>query len=168
MTINFNGGATQEFPAKILQIVQSTFTSTTTTNSTSYVDTGLSVSITPQSTSSKVLLICSFNFGQTKNPAGTQDNMKQFSLFRGSTNVAPANGRFFAQQNENDSSIDFNEQVETSAITFLDTPSTTSSTTYKLRMQTDTTVVTIMFNSRSHGGGDHKGVCSLIAMEVGS
>lgn len=167
MAINFNGGATQEFPAKILQIVQSTFTSTTTTNSTSYVDTGLSVSITPQATSSKVLLICSFNFGQNRSGAGTQDHMKQFSLFRGSTNVAPANGRFFAQQNEDGDSIDWNEQVETSALTFLDTPSTTSSTTYKLRMQTDTTSVTIMFNSRAHGSGDHKGVCSLIAMEVG-
>ena len=42
---------------RVVQIVQSIFNSSTSTNSTSFVTTGHSVSITPSSTSSKILLL---------------------------------------------------------------------------------------------------------------
>ena len=68
---------------KILQVVQTTKTDTFTTASTSYVDlTGLSVAITPSSTSSKVLVMTSTN---CSNVSGGYNTM--IKLVRGSTDV---------------------------------------------------------------------------------
>ena len=45
---------------KVLQVVQTVKTNTETSSSGSYVDSGLSVTITPSSTSSKILLLLVF------------------------------------------------------------------------------------------------------------
>ena len=166
MPINFPEG-TQNLPSKIVQVVQSTVTSSSTsTNSSSYVDTGLSVSITPSASDSKVFIMCSFLFGQSKSPTSTQNNMKSFTLYRGSTDIAPGNSRFFAHQDETSGNINWDEQTQVCALNYLDSPSTTSSTTYKLRMKVDATQTTIRFNSRGYANGDHAGSCVMIAMEV--
>ena len=163
MGINFPEG-TQNLPSRIGQVVQNHYQNSSTTNSSSFVDTGLNVSITPRSSSHKVLVIASFLFGQTKNPSQNQDNMKTFTLYRGSTNIAPAHSRFFSHQNEGAGSMDFNEQTQVATIVFLDSPNTTSSTNYKLRMQVDSTNCTIMFNRR--GVGDNTGCSTITCIEV--
>ena len=45
---------------KVLQVVNTTSSSQRTTNSTSFADSGLAVSITPSATSSKILIILPF------------------------------------------------------------------------------------------------------------
>ncbi|MEE3228804.1 MAG: hypothetical protein VX237_06860, partial [Chloroflexota bacterium] len=47
---------------KILQVVSSNLTTQMTSTSTSYVDTGLTATITPSATSSKVLVLCNVCF----------------------------------------------------------------------------------------------------------
>jgi len=107
----------------VLQVVEGTRTDGANTTSASYVDAGLSAAITPSSSSSKVLVIVAVGLGNTS--AATNNNVR---ILRDSTEVRSfsrvsfqANGHVSAHQ----------------AFTVLDSPSTTSSTTYKLQYMTD-------------------------------
>ena len=166
MAINFPEGI-QSLPSKIVQVVQATSTTKTTVAAASFTTTGLEVTITPTSNTSKVLILSSFIFGQAKSVNANQDNMKYFTLYRGSTNLAPGNSRFYAHQNEVGSTCNFDEQTQIGSIHFLDSPATTSATTYKLMCSNDNpSQVTIHFNGR--GINDNIGSSTMIAMEVES
>ena len=75
MAINFPEGI-QSLPSKIVQVVQATSTTKTTVAASSFTTTGLEVTITPTSSTSKVLILSSFFFGQIKSVNANQDNMK--------------------------------------------------------------------------------------------
>jgi hypothetical protein len=149
----------------ILQVVQSTYTGTASTNSQSFQNTGLEVAITPSSASSKILLVTSFFFGQIRSPSLTQNNMKVFTIYRDAINIAPGN-QFLQHQDQDGSSINWAEQTSDAAITYLDTPSTTSAITYRLKMNTDAIQTTCYFNRRALGGGSNPGCAVMVAMEV--
>ena len=157
-------------PGTILQVVQGTFGTKVTSASSSYVATGLSVSITPKASTSKVLISASFMFSQTKSSAAPQDNLKDFTIFRDSTNIAPHNSRFFSFQNSWGANIasgtaGYGEQCQQCYFEFLDSPSTTSAITYTLRYLNDNpSETTIVFNSRGHG--TNNGSCIMTAKEV--
>ena len=109
----------------VLQVVQGSTQTGTTTSSTSYVATSLSATITPQSTSSKVLCIAS---GRINNSASGGADL---TIFRDSTNTCPtANARlvnnYFDRNGNNNNYAGF---------TVLDSPSTTSATTYEVRLR---------------------------------
>ena len=115
----------------ILQIVSTTKTDTFSTTSTSYVDvTGLSVSITPTSATSKVYIHC------TTTGAGTSGtNIAYLQLVRDSTALAlgdVAGSRSVATSGF--AALGTNNQSN-SAMAYLDSPATTSATTYKLQMR---------------------------------
>jgi len=177
ITLNATGDSTLTLPdsdgtldrleraGNILQVVQSAYTGTATTNLQSFQNTGLEVAITPSSSSSKILLVTSFFFGQNRNPNSTQNNMKVFTIYRDNINIAPGN-QFLQHQDQDGSSINWQEQTSDCAITYLDTPSTTSAITYRLKMKTDASQVTIHFNRRAHGGGGNPGCAVMVAMEV--
>lgn len=149
----------------VLQVVQSTYTSSTTIASGTDVSTGHTLSITPSSTSSKILIRYSFNWGQKKSVNDTQDNMKRWTIYRNSTNLAPANSYFFQHQNQAGTAIDFDEQTAESVIEYLDSPNTTSAVTYALYGSNDNpSQVTMHYNRR--GLGAQLGVCVAIAMEI--
>jgi len=101
-------------------------------SNSSYVDTGLSVTITPASSSSKFLILIN-GIGST-----SSDNSGQgvFRLVRGSTTVA--NQKVIADNNnQNGNAFAVVEgQRERYPVTtaLFDEPSTTSSITYKLRV----------------------------------
>ena len=101
---------------------------------TSYTQVpGLSVNITPSSTSSKILLMCTYNIG------GSSSTQAYSALFRDSTQIAlgDANGsrnRASTQQIENQTN-----EITSSGITFLDSPNTTSQITYGIREKTQGT-----------------------------
>ena len=157
-------------PGTILQVVQGTFGNKVTSASSSYVATGLSVSITPKASTSKILLTTSFMFSQTKSSAAPQDNLKDFTLYRDSTNIAPHNSNFFRFQNSWGANISggtagYGEQCQQCSFSFLDSPSTTSAITYTIQYRNDNpSETTIVFNSRGHGS--EKGSCILTAQEV--
>jgi len=115
---------------KVLQIVSTVKTDTFATNpSSTYIDvTGLSVSITPSSASNKILIQISIS-GSGK----TAVNIAHFRLVRGSTAIylgdsAGNRATGFATAIDSDA----NSQEHVSGV-FLDSPSTTSSTTYKIQ-----------------------------------
>ena len=143
----------------IIQVVQTTKTDTFTTTSTSFTDiTGMSVSITPSSTSNKILISVDINYG------GGNFNF-YCNLLRGSTILnAPSSGN-------NPCTVSLcgitntTYQILNSSIFFLDSPSTTSSTTYKLQIDCQGDE---FFLNRSKRNGSADSVCSstISAMEV--
>ena len=111
---------------KVGQVVQTVKTDVFSTTSSSLVDvTGLTASITPSATSSKVLVTLNLNIGSTDNTA--------VALFRGSTQIAlgDASGsksRSFA------SSAYINTTTQMPSNTnFLDSPNSSSAVTYKVQ-----------------------------------
>lgn len=113
----------------VLQVVQATYSTTTTisnTNTSNYYQSGHSVSITPSSTSSKILVIAQGTYGG--NTGGTGINIK---IFRNS-GTATTYTSYIQGYLNNITYISY-QQIPFTLIT-LDSPSTTSATTYQTWM----------------------------------
>ena len=116
----------------VLQVVSTTKTDIISTSSSSLVDiTGMSASITPSSTSNKVLI--KVMLGQTGVSVANADY--RFQLVRTSTNIGVSTGGSIGNYTVSMYPAD-SAKGEYIGICFLDSPSTTSSTTYKLQMNT--------------------------------
>jgi len=103
---------------KVVQVVQATYNDAGTyssTTSNSFVTTGFSASITPLFSTSKILIIVQLAVYQSSS-AGF------ITIYRSGSNIGPANG--FIECNA--------ANWSTSNICYLDSPATTSSTTYTL------------------------------------
>lgn len=137
--------------------VKSTFLGTDfTTTSTSYVDvTGLSVSITPTSASNKVLVLCGAALS-----AGAGRGFLQ--LVRGSTDIAISTG--FAGSNSTSCTAVSDYMSQYVGIAYLDSPATTSATTYKFKLKADSGT-TARINSQA-GSTDKGNVSTITVMEV--
>ena len=107
----------------IIQMVQDEVTSFFQTSSSSYVDTGLSASITPTSSSNKILVNMALGvYG------GATDTLRvNAQVLRGSTQVWYTRDLYFRSGSA--------FKGVQSAIQFIDSPATTSSTTYKLQVK---------------------------------
>jgi len=132
-----NGGllnvSSGQLPAgSVLQVVSTTKTDTFTTTSTSFADvTGLTVNITPVSTSSKVYVSVSIPFAAD----GTTSQRAGWSVFRGSTNLVTATSpgnRTPVAHFPSDNGLNARLQFRSSSFLVLDLPNTTSETTYKV------------------------------------
>lgn len=114
---------------KVLQVVSTTKTDTFYSTSTTAVDvTGLSVSITPSATTSKIMVFVSVN-GNGQNAS----NGVMFKLVRGSTDIAMPTS--YSSRSAGFGSIYVNDlaQMGSTSTNFLDSPSSTSSLTYKVQ-----------------------------------
>ena len=107
----------------VLQVVQGTTTTEVTSTSSSYIDTGLSATITPTSASSKILVIATH--GELAKSSGSSAARLAMRLVRGATNISNFASGLMYTSPSND-----NDRVNAS-ITYLDSPATTSATTYK-------------------------------------
>jgi len=107
----------------VVQVVSATYGVATASSSTTYADTGLTASITPTSASNKVLVIVSQN-GCSKT-AGNSNNSLGLRLVRTSTTIAQ-----IAVETGYTGSALF-VMIGSASIAYLDSPATTSATTYK-------------------------------------
>jgi len=114
----------------ILQVVSATKTDLFSTTSTSNVDIpGLSVSITPSSTSSKIFVISNLIQGHSNS-----GYWNYFTLVRDSTAINVGTGG----TTDNSTATVYNDNGYANSsvsITALDSPSTTSTLTYKIQMR---------------------------------
>ena len=146
----------------VVQVKQTVKTDRFSTTSASAVDvTGLSVDITPQSASNKVLVSCCLNYGGDTNMYGG------VLLKRGSTsiNFGDADG----SRSQNFAEIGGAEDYDqTSCSThFLDSPATTSATTYKVQMRvTGSTHFLNKSQSDSNNSNESRTTSSITVMEV--
>ena len=106
---------------RILQVVYGSYGTQTSSSSSTYADTGLSASITPQATSSKILVLVN----QVSNYKETNNTYMKLRLVRGSTEIAlfESYGGFTNTTASNG--------FGACSISYLDSPTTTSATTYK-------------------------------------
>ena len=153
---------TNDTSGTILQVVSTTKTDTFSTTSTSMTDlTGMSVSITPVSTSNKILVT-----GNIFVSGSSASALVVFNLVRGSTNISISTGSGSVDSTTfcDTDGMHLNENSTYSQnLNFLDSPSSTSSTTYKLQMKV--TQGTGFINRR--GLNDNvRAVSSITAMEV--
>jgi hypothetical protein len=108
---------------RVLQVVQGT-TSTSVSNSTStFADTGLTATITPQSATNKILVIVAQQ-GGTKSAANDQNRIA-LRLMRGATAISSIAG------SAGYTNTALQLRIATCTGVYLDSPSTTSATTYK-------------------------------------
>jgi hypothetical protein len=104
----------------VLQVVNATTSAGATNNTGTPADTGLTASITPTSSSSKILVIVSQN-GLAKN----NDSFMNLNLLRNGAQITGIEG---AAGYTGTSTANY---VGGSGLSYLDSPATTSSTTYK-------------------------------------
>ena len=114
----------------ILQVVSTAKTDTTSLSSSAFTDlSGLSATITPTSSSSKILVTCMVHF------TVASDNFSiAYRVLRGSTaiGVGDADGNRL-RASFMDNQTGGGDHLSPSCYTFLDSPATTSATTYKIQ-----------------------------------
>ncbi len=150
----------------VLQVVSTTKTDTFTGTSSTYIDlTGMSVTITPRSASNKILVSYSVNRSAS---VAAQSSIQ---ILRDSTAICigdAAGSRTRATTAPYPSSADAISSSITSAMTFLDSPATTSATTYKLQTRSD--AATTIYINRSGGDANNadasRSASTITAMEI--
>jgi hypothetical protein len=141
---------------KILQVVQASTTSTVATSSSSFGDTALSASITPSSTSSKVLVLLTQNTRIASITGSHNDIGGATRLMRGATvllNQINGPSMYLGGLSPNST-----EARHTITAAYLDSPATTSATTYKPQIK-------VNYTSTSYEAIEFQ---TLILMEVGA
>ena len=107
----------------VIQTVSASYATPTNTSGTTLVDTGLTASITPTSATSKILILVTMN-GLLN--GGTANTGIKLAILRGATNI-----NTFAEYTCYISSS--SALIASAAGNYLDSPNTTSSTTYKIQ-----------------------------------
>jgi hypothetical protein len=152
----------------VLQVVQSIKTDRQTTSSTTWVDvTGLSVTITPTSASNRILVMASVNTIGTGDGNGLYVNLVRNSTTIVSTtaggNSQEQGGAWGVSGGGGMTSGNDNRKYANPSLTYLDSPATTSATTYKVQARVSGGTGSI--NSWPLNN-DQSSVCSLTVMEI--
>ena len=149
--------AASQLPAgSVLQVVTSSLTVGIQTNSTTFVDTGHSASITPSSSSNKILIMLNGGSWYNNNNA---NGISYCTFYRDSTNLEPTSGGGF-EQNYCNAWFAYPHSAS-----YLDSPSTTSSVTYKVYMRTGSTGTS--FKYTQHNGSVSPAIpVTLTLMEI--
>jgi hypothetical protein len=161
MAVTIRGSG--QVPVQIAQVVK---TDTFSTTSTTFTDiTGLSVSITPTNSSNRILVM--YQLLGTADPANSGMCMR---LVRNSTPIFVGDAAGSRPQVTNGITSSLNNFcVIPMAGSFLDAPSTTSATTYKIQMFNSagtTSYVNRSVNDRDTSTADARGASSIIVMEL--
>jgi hypothetical protein len=134
---------------KVLQVVNATYNTETTSSTNTFVDTGLTASITPSSTSNKILITVVVA-GVGKDSSNTYLTIK---LLRGSTDLIRLDegAGYTADSGSN--------RIGAVSGTYLDSPSTTSATTYKCQFKSNQNSASVLVN-------DESSVSTMTLMEI--
>ena len=143
----------------VIQVVSVSKTNTFSTTSTSFVDvTGLTVSITPTSATSKILVFCTVPIGHASS------RVARVNLVRNSTTIAQptpsqtysATKNLYVSTGDTTAGADFH---------FLDSPATTSSTTYKIQCCTNNGDFPMIVGNRT-ASNDMNSLSTITVMEI--
>ena len=152
---------------QVIQVVQTIKTDAFSTSSGSMVDiTGFSVSITPSSASNKVLVLVSAGILSSSTGGGSFINLlRDATVITSNTSggQADTNDAWNVGGGGGMSSGNDDRKYSSPSITFLDSPSSTSSLTYKCQLMSNSG--TVYFN-RWALNTDHASVSSITLMEI--
>ena len=163
--LTVNAGATApewKTPAgggKVLQVVQATYATQTIITSTSYTDSGLSATITPSSATSKILILVNQNLLANR----------ETTIFDGAVDLRRGNTSIYLQEFANgiaaatQGSPAYIQQRHYHNATYLDSPATTSATTYKTmgKLATAANSAQLVFQQNNAIG-------TMILLEIGA
>tara|TARA_R100000963_G_scaffold33758_1_gene26331 strand:+ start:360 stop:1379 length:1020 start_codon:yes stop_codon:yes gene_type:complete len=153
---------------KVLQVVQTVKSDTFSTTSDSYVDvTGLAATITPSSASNKIVV-------SVKLIPSNSATSFFFRLFRGTTEIGSGDA---AVGKETCFTMGYSGGASTGqgyyglmqrGIEYLDTPATTSATTYKIQGRSYSTSNTTYVNRSAYDAGefDGRGISTVTLWEI--
>jgi hypothetical protein len=150
--LTFNNATTQASAGSVLQVVSATSGTQVSTTSTSPVTTGLAASITPKFSTSKILVL--FNFKLARGLSGADGSMGgTVRIYRGASSVFTPSAF-----------LGFSYPVSTASYlmaagNYLDSPATTSSTTYTIYFNTTTAGAQITYTTDGDSG-------SITLMEI--
>ena len=141
---------------KVLQVVNATYDVEVANSTTTYADSGLEATITPSSATSKVLILVTQN-GVYKNNA---NNSTKLRLLRGATEILQfeTSAAYTASNAES--------QIGTVATNYLDSPNTTSATTYKTQFARTTAVGASFL--QLDGAAGTQSTSTITLMEIGA
>jgi len=148
----------------VLQVVSAAKTDTFTTTSTSNVDmTGMTVTLTPRSTSSKVLI-----FGNVMGANTGNGHLWFAQLVRaisgGATTDIAINTQSGVTSQATIAGLSYEDyELNSAGFAFLDSPSTTSAINYHIEVACGAN--TAVFNRRADNS-DQGGISSITAMEI--
>jgi hypothetical protein len=128
--------AAARLPAgSVLQVVNGTYATLVSNATSTYITTGLTASITPSSTSSKIMIFANM-VGVGKN-SNTASNSVSLRLYRGASSIIGFEdiGGYTATSLQN--------YVGTCATTYLDSPATTAATTYTVYFASPVNAATV-------------------------
>jgi hypothetical protein len=141
---------------KLIQVVSGTYSTATTTTSTSYVDTGLSLSITPTLSTSKILVMTTQNIQVTHTSGGSTAGVQ---VLRGATSIFAMSDYRALEMFVGGSPT--TEYGSINSIQYIDSPATTSATTYKVQFKAG-------FSGDSLTAQPGSNTSSIILMEIGA
>ena len=113
---------------KVLQVVSASTTTSTTISTSTYTDTTITATITPTLATSKILVIISASSQTNKTSSGAIIASKA-RVLRGATSIFESN-RYTVFEGATVTTLELGYQ---GGITYLDSPATTSATTYKMQ-----------------------------------
>ena len=149
----------------VIQVVQAVKTDTQSTTSTSYVDVaGMSVTITPTSASNKILVMARVNTIGTSDANGLYINLVRNSTTIVSTTAGGNSDTVDAWGVSGGGGMTNNDRKYANpSLDYLDSPATTSATTYKIQM-----IVTGGFGTFNRWplNNDQASVSSITVMEI--
>ena len=138
---------------KVLQVVNATYNTAVSSSSATFADTGLTATITPTSATSKILVLV--NQSGLKKTAGAANTFLGVKLLRGSTTLVAFEdtATFTNSAQEN--------RVGGAGTNYLDSPATTSATTYKTQFNSGAGTATVTVQEAT-------AVSTITLLEIGA
>ena len=141
---------------KVLQVVSATYSTSTTIASTSFADTGLSASITPSAATSKILVLISQAYAIIRD---TSQAGAALQLVRAATNLITTNQEFLYLYGGGAAA----QLSGWSTLNYVDSPSSTSSLTYKTQARASSTA-----NNGKIILQQYSDISSIVLLEIGA
>jgi hypothetical protein len=156
-SITFSDSTTQTTAyvaaGSVIQVVNATYNTSTSTSSTSFVATGLSVSITPKFVTSKILIFVSAG-GMYKNGNNTAIGLA----------IAKAGTAIFAFEDLGSYTNSTAANSIAASCMYLDSPATTSSTSYSLQFKNSGGGGNVLIANYNTTAG--ASACTITLMEI--
>jgi hypothetical protein len=124
------------FPGNVLQVVNATFSTQVISSSSTFTDTGITATITPTSTTSKILVFVNV-VGCRKD---TGDTRLGLILLRGATSILDFEE--YGGWTQNTGSVG----IGSCSTNYLDSPATTSATIYKVQFASMNNIARVFIN----------------------
>jgi hypothetical protein len=137
----------------VVQVVSATYDTTSASSSSTFADTGLTATITPTSASNKILVFVNQN-GCGKVTNNTSIGLR---LVRGSTTITNIGVI------EADTNSGATNRIGSMTTAYLDSPATTSATTYKTQFNSAANLGTVILQESSSGTF---AMSTIVLMEV--